>query len=79
MTEASWSPVFMVPIFAVCCSALYWISQPVLYLYASTIIFINFICPFIFVRLQQYKFNIHGPWDEAIVEENTDENLDENL
>ncbi|KAH8245967.1 hypothetical protein KR026_001940 [Drosophila bipectinata] len=79
MTEASWSPVFMVPIFAACCSALYWISQPVLYLYASTIIFINFICPFIFVRLQQHKFNIHGPWDEAIVEENTDENLDENL
>ncbi|XP_016979728.2 phosphatidylinositol N-acetylglucosaminyltransferase subunit C [Drosophila rhopaloa] len=79
MTEANWRAGFMVPIFAICCLALYWISRPVLYLYASTTVFINFVCPFIFVWQQQYKFNIHGPWDEAIVEENTDENLDNNL
>ncbi|KAH8379092.1 hypothetical protein KR009_003044 [Drosophila setifemur] len=79
MTESNWHAAFMLPIFVTCCLALYWISFPVLYLYAFTIIFVNFVCPFIFVKQQQFKFNIHGPWDEAIVEENTDDNLDENL
>ncbi|XP_022215494.2 phosphatidylinositol N-acetylglucosaminyltransferase subunit C [Drosophila obscura] len=79
ITEANWNALFIIPIFAICCGALYWISRPVLCLYASSTLFINFVCPFIFVRQQKYKFNIHGPWDEAIVEENTDENLDENL
>ncbi|XP_030385966.1 phosphatidylinositol N-acetylglucosaminyltransferase subunit C [Scaptodrosophila lebanonensis] len=79
MTSATWHEFYMIPIFCICCSALYWISHPVLCLYACTTIFINFICPLIFVRLQRHKFNIHGPWDEAIVEENTDKNLDENL
>ncbi|XP_034103932.1 phosphatidylinositol N-acetylglucosaminyltransferase subunit C [Drosophila nasuta] len=79
MTAARWHPYCMVPIFVICCGALYFLSRPVLYLYACTTLFINFACPLIFVRQQHYKFNIHGPWDEAIVEENTEENLDENL
>ncbi|EDW79493.1 uncharacterized protein Dwil_GK20381 [Drosophila willistoni] len=79
MTAGIWNPVFLLPIFLTCCAALYWISHSVLWLYATTTIFINFVCPFIFVQQQKYKFNIHGPWDEAIVEENTDKNLDENL
>ncbi|KAH8365559.1 hypothetical protein KR093_002008 [Drosophila rubida] len=79
MTAAIWHPYCMVPIFVICCGALYFLSPPVLYLYACTTLFINFACPLIFVRQQRYKFNIHGPWDEAIVEENTEENLDENL
>ncbi|KAL7732298.1 hypothetical protein ACLKA6_018524 [Drosophila palustris] len=79
MIAARWHPYCMVPIFVICCGSLYFISRPVLYLYACSTLFINFVCPFIFVRQQRYKFNIHGPWDEAIVEENTEENLDENL
>lgn len=79
MTAARWNAFCMVPIFLICCSALYLLSHPVLYLYASITLFINFVCPIIFVRHQRYKFNIHGPWDEAIVEENTEENLDKNL
>ncbi|KAH8302571.1 hypothetical protein KR044_008276 [Drosophila immigrans] len=79
MTAARWHPYCMVPIFVICCGALYFVSRPVLYLYAGITLFINFACPLIFVRQQRYKFNIHGPWDEAIVEENTEENLDENL
>ncbi|EDW18499.1 phosphatidylinositol N-acetylglucosaminyltransferase subunit C isoform X1 [Drosophila mojavensis] len=79
ITAATWHALCMVPIFCICCAALYYISRPVLYLYACTTLFINFACPLIFVRNQRHKFNIHGPWDEAIVEENTDKNLDENL
>ncbi|KAH8406800.1 hypothetical protein KR222_003827, partial [Zaprionus bogoriensis] len=79
MMAARWHAYCMVPIFAICCSALYFISLPVLYLYACTTLFINFVCPYIFVKQQRHKFNIHGPWDEAIVEENTEENLEQNL
>ncbi|XP_023177173.1 phosphatidylinositol N-acetylglucosaminyltransferase subunit C [Drosophila hydei] len=79
ITAATWHALCMVPIFCICCTALYHISRPVLCLYACSTLFINFVCPLIFVRQQRYKFNIHGPWDEAIVEENTDKNLDENL
>lgn len=79
MTASRWHPNCMVPIFAICCTALYFLSRRVLFLYACITLFINFVCPFIFVRQQRYKFNIHGPWDEAIVEENTEENLDKNL
>ncbi|ALC44923.1 CG12077 [Drosophila busckii] len=79
LTAGTWHAIFMLPIFVICCTTLYFISRPVMHLYACTTLFVNFICPLIFVQYQRYKFNIHGPWDEAIVEENTDENLDENL
>ncbi|KAB0795839.1 hypothetical protein PPYR_09900 [Photinus pyralis] len=38
------------------------------YIFISTIIFINVVCPLIFIRFQKYKDNIYGPWDEAIVQ-----------
>lgn len=33
-------------------------------------VFIGFIYPFIFCHAQKYKNNIHGPWDEAVVDVN---------
>ncbi|KAI2796443.1 hypothetical protein BLOT_015387 [Blomia tropicalis] len=38
------------------------------YLFIFLIIFINFICPFGFYKMQEYKENIYGPWDEAIID-----------
>lgn len=29
--------------------------------------FITFICPYLLLTLQQFKNNIYGPWDEAVV------------
>lgn len=29
------------------------------------LVFINFICPYWLTRIQKYKFEINGPWDEA--------------
>lgn len=64
------SPVvrLLVPMVIVCCVELYTESgTAVLVLYLLVIGFVNFVCPYIFVRQQKYKNNINGPWDEAIV------------
>ncbi|KAL2937623.1 Phosphatidylinositol N-acetylglucosaminyltransferase subunit C [Bienertia sinuspersici] len=29
------------------------------------LVFINFVCPYWLTRIQKYKFEINGPWDEA--------------
>lgn len=36
-------------------------------LYLLLLLFINFVCPYGFYRMQAYKENIYGPWDEAII------------
>jgi len=46
---------------------LYNISLSLLIIYLLLLLFINIICPYIYVTQQKYKNNIHGPWDEAIV------------
>ncbi|XP_065161933.1 phosphatidylinositol N-acetylglucosaminyltransferase subunit C [Atheta coriaria] len=37
--------------------------------FTCLIIFINLICPMLYIRYQHFKDNIYGPWDEAIVQE----------
>ncbi|XP_050090042.1 phosphatidylinositol N-acetylglucosaminyltransferase subunit C [Anopheles aquasalis] len=54
---------------AVCCYFLQSISHIILYSYLSLLLFVNVFCPWLFVRMQKYKNNINGPWDEAIVTE----------
>jgi phosphatidylinositol glycan class C protein len=29
------------------------------------LLFISIICPYWLIRIQEYKFEINGPWDEA--------------
>ncbi|KAI4306723.1 hypothetical protein L6164_029977 [Bauhinia variegata] len=31
----------------------------------SLLVFVNVVCPYWLIRIQEYKFEIHGPWDEA--------------
>ncbi|XP_052184894.1 phosphatidylinositol N-acetylglucosaminyltransferase subunit C [Diospyros lotus] len=31
----------------------------------SLFIFVNMVCPYWLIRIQEYKFEINGPWDEA--------------
>ncbi|XP_055603341.1 phosphatidylinositol N-acetylglucosaminyltransferase subunit C [Uranotaenia lowii] len=63
--------VFCLPVLfgtvSVCCYFLLHISSTIFWTYVSTLAFVNGFCPFLFVRLQQHKNNINGPWDEAIV------------
>lgn len=76
VTKEYWRPSMLIPIFLICCYCLYYISTNVLLIYVFVVIFVNIVCPCIFVVHQRYKHNIHGPWDEAIVEETTGENFD---
>lgn len=62
-----WTPVLLLPIVAICSYFLYWTSGTALCIYLLLMVFINGLCPYIFVFQQKYKNNIHGPWDEAIV------------
>lgn len=38
-------------------------------LFVLVVLFINVLCPVLFVRYQKYKYNIYGPWDEAVVDD----------
>ncbi|KAK6126481.1 hypothetical protein DH2020_039786 [Rehmannia glutinosa] len=31
----------------------------------SILVFVNLVCPYWLIRIQEYKFEINGPWDEA--------------
>lgn len=44
------------------------ISTPLFVTNALMLIFCGFIYPFIFCYVQKFKNNIHGPWDEAVVD-----------
>lgn len=62
-----WTPALLLPIVAICSYFLFWTSGTALCIYLLLVVFINGLCPYIFVFQQKYKNNIHGPWDEAIV------------
>lgn len=47
--------------------SLLFISQNLSYVFVMATMFVHFICPFWYVKGQQYKNNIYGPWDEAII------------
>lgn len=48
------------------------ISRTLFHFFVLSVLFLNFYCPFLFVRWQKYKDNIYGPWDEAIVHDSDD-------
>ncbi|XP_014240441.1 phosphatidylinositol N-acetylglucosaminyltransferase subunit C isoform X1 [Cimex lectularius] len=48
---------------------LYQVDKVLTSIFFCSVIFINFICPYLFVRWHAYKDNIYGPWDEAVVED----------
>lgn len=52
------------------CIGLIYISSILFCINVMIIVFCSFIHPFIFCYAQRFKNNIHGPWDEAIVDTN---------
>ncbi|KAG8555829.1 hypothetical protein GDO81_017831 [Engystomops pustulosus] len=38
-------------------------------LFSILLISVAFLCPYCLIRLQLFKDNIHGPWDEAVIKE----------
>lgn len=48
---------------------LHQVSPTMCILFSLLLLFINCLCPYLFVRWQRHKENIYGPWDEAIVQD----------
>uniref|UniRef100_T1H0F7 Phosphatidylinositol N-acetylglucosaminyltransferase n=1 Tax=Megaselia scalaris TaxID=36166 RepID=T1H0F7_MEGSC len=63
-----WKSYLLIPLSGGVCYYLSEISVPLLYTYVAVVVFINILCPILFVRLQRHKNNIYGPWDEAVVD-----------
>lgn len=55
------------------CWGLLMISLILFSIYLMAMIFCGIIYPFIFCYAQRYKNNIHGPWDEAVVDTNAEQ------
>lgn len=47
--------------------ALWTVSLIMMILFVCVTLFVTVLCPFWFLRWQNYKENIYGPWDEAVV------------
>ncbi|KAH6756671.1 phosphatidylinositolglycan synthase family protein [Perilla frutescens var. hirtella] len=43
----------------------YNLHQLLFILFLSILVFVNLVCPYWLIRIQEYKFEINGPWDEA--------------
>lgn len=43
----------------------YQLHQLLFILLLSILVFVNLVCPYWLIRIQEYKFEINGPWDEA--------------
>eukprot|EP00249_Psilotum_nudum_P011345 c23115_g1_i1 orf=172-1248(+) len=41
------------------------LNRLALVLFVAVVVFIMLVCPYWLIRIQEYKFEINGPWDEA--------------
>ncbi|XP_008214101.1 phosphatidylinositol N-acetylglucosaminyltransferase subunit C [Nasonia vitripennis] len=54
---------------ALCTLYLLWdISTTLSYAFIAISVFVHLICPLWYIKWQEYKENIYGPWDEAVVD-----------
>ena len=76
--EKIWRPWMLPPIIAITGYFLFLISQLILFVYLSILLFVNILCPFIFQRLNNKKCTISGPWDEALILDSIDDETNKN-
>ncbi|EPS74471.1 hypothetical protein M569_00282, partial [Genlisea aurea] len=43
----------------------YGLHRMLFFVMVSLLLFVNIVCPFWLIKIQEYKFEINGPWDEA--------------
>ncbi|KAG8374034.1 hypothetical protein BUALT_Bualt11G0089000 [Buddleja alternifolia] len=56
---------FSLGLMAVTLFFVYRLHQLLFILLLSILVFVNLVCPYWLIRIQEYKFEINGPWDEA--------------
>ncbi|KAF7134710.1 hypothetical protein RHSIM_Rhsim08G0028000 [Rhododendron simsii] len=57
--------MFSVGLMTVTLAFAYRLHRLVFVLLLSLFVFVNMVCPYWLIRIQEYKFEINGPWDEA--------------
>ncbi|KAH1219858.1 Phosphatidylinositol N-acetylglucosaminyltransferase subunit C [Glycine max] len=56
---------FSISLMAMTLSFVYTLHRLLFVLLLSLLVFVNVVCPYWLIRIQEYKFEINGPWDEA--------------
>jgi phosphatidylinositol glycan class C protein len=46
-------------------SVTYQLHRMLFILLLALVVFISLVCPYWLTKIQEYKFEINGPWDEA--------------
>jgi len=57
---------FTLSMFLLTCGLLCLVSSTIMALFVAGIVILTFVCPIFLKHIQQYKFLISGPWDEAL-------------
>jgi phosphatidylinositol glycan class C protein len=57
--------VFSFGLMAVTLALVYTLHHLLFMLLLGFLVFISVVCPYWLIRIQEYKFEINGPWDEA--------------
>ncbi|XVF28514.1 hypothetical protein REPUB_Repub15cG0036100 [Reevesia pubescens] len=57
--------LFSFGLMAVTLTFVYSLHRILFVLLAGMLVFVNVVCPYWLIRIQEYKFEINGPWDEA--------------
>lgn len=56
---------FSISLMAMTLGFVYTLHRLLFVLLLSLLIFVNVVCPYWLIHIQEYKFEINGPWDEA--------------
>lgn len=56
---------FSLGLMAVTLGLVYRLHRILFVLFSCLLVFVNVVCPYWLIRIQEYKFEINGPWDEA--------------
>ncbi|XP_007035283.2 PREDICTED: putative phosphatidylinositol N-acetylglucosaminyltransferase subunit C isoform X1 [Theobroma cacao] len=57
--------LFSFALMAVTLTFVYSLHRLLFVLLVGMLVFVNVVCPYWLIRIQEYKFEINGPWDEA--------------
>jgi len=67
LSKGRGSVIVLAAMITVAIYALWTVSLIMMFLFVFITLFVTVLCPFWFLRWQNYKDNIYGPWDEAVV------------
>ncbi|EEF34250.1 phosphatidylinositol N-acetylglucosaminyltransferase subunit C isoform X1 [Ricinus communis] len=57
--------LFSIGLMAATLASVYMLHRLLFVLFLCLLVFVSVVCPYWLIKIQEYKFEIHGPWDEA--------------